>query len=121
MSYRVPPDEMTITYDNKRKYLHPPTSEQIISFIDELGVTMAAFERFYGIRKDTIRKIKHGDQGRVLPAKHWHIIYEKIKPTYGIGFFMESQIVSKQKTKKVIPVKKKINISKKLLERLSDL
>lgn len=62
-----------------------PTYDQVKAFISELGITAAQFERFYGIAKGTMKQVKFGNT--TLPAKHWHIIYEKIKPAYGVGYF----------------------------------
>lgn len=111
-----------IKEENSRKYLKPPSSVQIDEFLHELGVTTAAFERFYGIPIGTIRKIRHGDNGRILPMKYWHIIYEKIKPAYGVGFIPTKEEI-RYKQSKVEPYKKKVQkpINKKLLERLKEL
>lgn len=70
---------------NRRIYMKAPAYEQIMEFIKELDISGSQFERFYGIAKGTIRQVAFGNT--TLPAKHWHIIYEKIKPAYGVGYF----------------------------------
>lgn len=70
---------------NRRIYLKAPTYEQVTEFINELGISGAQFERFYGVAAGTLRQVAVGNT--TLPAKHWHIIYEKIKPAYGVGYF----------------------------------
>lgn len=77
----------TIAEINKKKYLIPPSWEQIESFINELGVKMYHFEKFYHIAFNTLTQVKAGS--RQLAAEHWHIIYERIKPAYGAGFLDE--------------------------------
>ena len=42
------------------------------------------FEKFYGIPFNTITQIKAGTKR--LGSAYWHIIYERIKPAYGVGF-----------------------------------
>ena len=69
---------------NKRKYAKPPTWEQIESFIEELSINRYAFERFYGIPYHTLTQVKAGT--KQLGSAYWHIIYERIKPAYGVGF-----------------------------------
>jgi hypothetical protein len=81
--------------ENRRKYLKSPTFEQIEEFINELDVSYAQFERFFGMKTKTINRVKIGERG--LPAKYWHIIYERIKPAYGVGF--ASDYVSPKKSR----------------------
>lgn len=81
---------------NKAKYLKAPTFAAIESFIKELDVSDAQFERFFGIPSNTLTQVKRGDKR--LPARFWHIIYEKTVPTYSIPY---------QKTEKA-------NLTKKL-------
>ena len=69
---------MSIAQDNRAKYLKPPTYQEIEIFRKELGVRIATFERFYGIALGTIKKIRKGKEN--LPAKLWHIIFEKLYP-----------------------------------------
>lgn len=118
--------ELMIAFENKSKYLKAPTFAQIREFMDELGIsTLTRFERFYGIPHSTLRMISYG--GRELPAKFWHIIYEKIKPAYGVGFLpSHKELVENIATKrleptKVIKTKPKTEIGNRLLERLSEL
>lgn len=69
---------------NRRKYAKPPSWEQIDAFIKELGMNMYHFEKFYGIPFNNLVQVKSGK--RNLGAAYWHIIYERIKPAYGVGF-----------------------------------
>lgn len=68
---------------NVKKYLKAPTAEQVIEFVEEVGVSDMQFERFYEMAPFTIKKIRCGY--RTLPKKYWHFIYEKKVPVYGIG------------------------------------
>lgn len=110
-----PTDPLKI--ENERKYLKSPTFQQVDEFVKELGVTYASFERYFGIAEGTIRKMK---DPRPLPARHWHIIYEKIVPTYGIGFNNPEYDpkIYKKKTRKKKKIKK--HVSQTLLNRLSE-
>lgn len=76
-----------VAMNNRAKYMKAPTWEQINHFILELGVTVAQFERFYDIPAKTLFNVKTGE--RALPARFWHIVYERIKPAYGAGFIGE--------------------------------
>lgn len=69
---------MTESLRIKKKYSRPPTVEEILSFISEVGLTYAHFEYYYGIASGTIRHVKWGD--RSLPTKYWKIFHERIKP-----------------------------------------
>lgn len=111
-----------IKKENSRKYLKPPTLLQIESFISELGISASAFERFYGVPYGTIRKIRNGYQGRELPMRFWHIIYEKIVPAYGIGFLkITKEEIQISMPKNISTQEPKKQISQKALERLSEL
>lgn len=69
---------------NRRKYAQAPSWEQILEFINEMGMDMYHFEKFYSIPYNTITQVKAGK--RMLPSHYWAIIYEKIRPAYGSGF-----------------------------------
>lgn len=69
---------------NKKKYAKPPSWKEIDAFIKELGMNPSHFEKFYGIPFNTITQIKAGTKR--LGSAYWHIIYERIKPAYGVGF-----------------------------------
>lgn len=75
---------------NKKKYLEAPSWHKIEEFIAELGVSYHHFERFYGLSYHTLTQVKAGT--RRLPSRYWHFIYEKIKPTYGSGFYENNTI-----------------------------
>jgi hypothetical protein len=96
---------------NRKKYLKAPPIESINAIIKDLGISVAQYERFIGIKAKTILQVRVGE--RNLPAKFWHYIYEKIIPTYGMG------IIKKEKNnniykKKTYNLKKKSSILKKL-------
>lgn len=67
-----------------KKYLKAPPVEMVLAFIEELDVSYAQFERFYGMYEGLIKNMKTGN--KQLPIKHWAIIYEKIVPQYGTGY-----------------------------------
>lgn len=69
---------------NVKKYLRQPTVQEVDSFIKELGITDVQFERFYKIPPKTMARFRMGF--RPFPKKYWHFVYEKIVPTYGIGY-----------------------------------
>ena len=74
---------------NKTKYAHAPSWEQIEELMAEMKIeSIYHFEKFYGIPFNVIAQIKSGK--RTLPCKFWHIVYERIKPAYGAGFIAES-------------------------------
>lgn len=64
-------------HPNHKKYLIPPTNEQIFKVVAAHGITMAKFERYYGMYEGFLRQIKHGD--KKLSPKYWHIIFENLK------------------------------------------
>lgn len=72
-----------IEKDNRRRYLQAPTIEQIDEFVAICKVSYYRFEDFYGMPKGTIKVVKTGYMA--MPVKFWHIFYEKIIPTYGVG------------------------------------
>ena len=103
-TYYVTADD-DIKYDNLTKYLKSPTLEQVEEFRLELGITKLQFERYYGMPRRTLNKLITDTGG--LPVKFWHIIYEKIVPTYGIGFKGELDRKKKEKAKKVFTKERK--------------
>jgi hypothetical protein len=105
-------------YLNMETYLKPPTAAQVIEFVDELEVTMTQFERFFGMPYGTIRQAKGDFQP--LPAKFWHIVYEKIKPAYGVGYFNPDQTPGKKKKAKVATTVPHENDNSALLDKLKD-
>lgn len=94
---------------NRKRYLKAPTVEQVNNFIEELGVSALQFERFYGIPDHTIPRIRVGT--RDFPRKYWHIIYEKIVPTYGDGYAKAMSLKKKVTKKKKPAIKKKVTTS----------
>jgi hypothetical protein len=71
---------MTKAQANRKKYLKEPTIDEIMGFVNQVGAPVAAFERFFAIPADTVKKVKNGV--RTLPAAYWHIFYDKIIPAY---------------------------------------
>lgn len=65
-------------HENEKKYVHPPDWETIRKFIKKLKVSMAKFERLYGIPQGIIRSVKAGY--KPLPVRYWHIIYDRVPP-----------------------------------------
>lgn len=74
----------------QRKYLRPPTVKQIMEFVNECGVTMTAFERYFEFPNGVLRQVKMGN--RDLPAKYWSVIYERVIPVYGTKFSKERHV-----------------------------
>lgn len=105
---------MTLAQENRRKYLKPPTWEQIEAFRVKLEVSMAQFERFYGIPKETLKNVKMGK--RNLPAEKWAIVYEEQVPLYGIGFTDKKQERTGVRTKSHAPTP-----TKPLIDKLTSL
>lgn len=116
---------MDISKVNKRKWLHPPDAEMIDAFIKSLKVSAPRFEAFYGIPKGTLRLVRCG--ARDLPAKFWHIIYERVEPKYGVGFAEPLVTVSRNRQparKPILPATKSVTkpqINHKVEGRLKDL
>lgn len=97
--------------ENLSKYLRAPDHGQVVDFIKSLGVSSAQFGRFYGVPLDTIKSVACGR--RLLPVRHWHIVYEKIKPAYGAGFLNKGAITIKSKPDIVYKKKRANYVSKK--------
>jgi len=70
--------------ENKTKYAKAPSWETIDSLVKEMGMSYCQFERFYGLPYNHLACVKCGQQK--LASAYWHIFYERIKPTYGMGF-----------------------------------
>lgn len=90
-----------ISIINQKKYLHPPTWENIQAWLDLVGnPNYLHVERFYGMPHSTLSNVKCGQ--RDLAFQFWHIIYDKIVPTYGSGFIKdyEEEIIRGAKVKK---------------------
>lgn len=101
-------------------YLHPPTVRMLLAWIEELGVSYAQFERFYGFIEGTIKNIKY--KGRAIPVKYWPVIYEKtplseIDKKF-IKKYKEEKIV---RCKKVAPKKEQPVVSTSILNKLRDI
>lgn len=109
---------MSNAKENRAKYLEPPTFDQIDAFRKLLNVRVATFERFFGISKGSLRKIKKGE--RKLATDKWHIVYEKIIPAYGSGFLNEKMDTGKNMAKKQAATKKK-KISTAIMDKLSSM
>lgn len=84
-------------YEIKEKYLKAPTLQEIRSFIDEVGVTVIQFERFYNMPKRTLFLTLGGH--RALPVKYWPIFYDRIIPAYGAQWVKSQQEKSKSPQK----------------------
>ena len=81
--------------ENAIKYLKPPSIEQIASFLKEIGITRRRFENYHNLPRGTLT---HVWMGRIdLPKSYWHIIYEKIVPTYGEGYTQMSRVKTSKK------------------------
>ncbi len=74
---------------NQAKYAIPPSWNLVQEWLDRFKMKQYHFERFFGVPFNTMTQVKSG--ARILPQYLWHIIYEKIKPRYGVGFVIETQ------------------------------
>ncbi len=95
-----------IEKDNRRRYLQAPNIEQIDEFVSMCKVSYYRFEEFFGLPKGTIKVVKTGYME--MPLKYWHIFYEKVIPTYGVGVSSPTKVpyvkpAPKIKPKHVIP------------------
>lgn len=77
-------EKRELAHANRAKYLKAPSLKEIDSFIKELNVSDNQFERFFGMAYNTIGPIR-ANRGK-LPAKFWHIVYEKIIPSYSTDY-----------------------------------
>jgi hypothetical protein len=102
----------------RKKYLKPPTPEEMIDFINEVGVGKTQFERFYNIPERTLVQAINGK--RNLPVKFWPIFYERKIPAYGIEWLKENKDKIKTEEKPITkPVTKKSQSDN--IKRLTDL
>lgn len=69
MAYHVHP--------NAKRWLKPPTIEQIDAAVKASGTSEPKFEAFYGLSLGCIAKVRCGF--RQMPVKHWHIFLEDTK------------------------------------------
>lgn len=61
-------------HPNAKKWLQPPTIEQVDAVVKKSGASEPMFESFYGIAIGCIAKFRCGY--RNIPLKHWHIFLE---------------------------------------------
>jgi len=110
--------KQTIVEINTEKYLQPPPYDQIREYINgELKISMLHFERFFGIPTGTLKQIPFGHP---LPAKYWHLIYDKVKPKYGTGFYNpDTAIIEKGGHRKKYSIKKEVE-KKEVKSSLND-
>lgn len=65
----------------KKTYLKEPSLDDILSFVNLVGVSYAHFEAYYGMAEGTIKNVKYGS--KKLAVRYWPIFYERIVPQYG--------------------------------------
>ena len=61
-------------HPNAKRWLKPPTIEQIDAVVKKSGVSELQFERFYNIYPGCIKKVRFG--GYRVPVQYWHIFLE---------------------------------------------
>lgn len=71
MAYKVHP--------NAKRWLKPPTMEQVDAVVSASGASEPRFEAFYGMSIGTIAKARCGF--RSIPVKHWHLFLAEDKET----------------------------------------
>lgn len=99
--------QRTVAEQNRAKYLHAPPYKMIEKYVKGYLKlkSMKQFEKFFGIPSGTLILVNMGL--RELPAKFWHIVYEKLRPNYGVGFFnpetFQLEYTTPKKKKEVKP------------------
>jgi hypothetical protein len=83
---------------NRLTYLKPPSFQEVSNFVKETGVSVRQFERYFGIPTKMVERAARGAIN--LPTEYWHIVYERIIPTYGT----EPHKPMLKKEKKKVPV-----------------
>jgi len=97
-------------HPNAKKWLTPPTIEQIDAVVKASGVSELQFERFHDIYPGCIKKVRFG--GYRIPVQYWHLFLEDTKS-------MVPNLVPKS-VSKIVPIKKQAPKIKKD-SRLSEL
>lgn len=87
---------MSIEEENIRKYGKPPTIQQINSFVEQVGLSLSRFEKFFAIAPACLRNVRYGT--RPLPVKYWHIFYERVIPEVGVGYVKAPKTRKKRKS-----------------------
>lgn len=87
MAYQKPHSNMT-------KWKHPPDIPLMRKVIQESGIGVTRFSRYFGIKENTLKKALSSSPKtrRLLPAEYWHFFYE-----YGQHKPCEKELQKKEK------------------------
>lgn len=61
---------------NTSRYFRGPTPEEVAIVIKSLGMTIAHFERYFGLNDRCVKQHRRGY--RPFPKKHWHVVFENL-------------------------------------------
>jgi hypothetical protein len=75
---------MTQAEENMTRYGIAPSLEQINTYLASTGMSIARFERYFGIPTNILKQARQGRIG--LPAAYWHTFYEALKLEGGISY-----------------------------------
>lgn len=67
-----------LVHSNMTKWKSPPDIAFMRKVIQESGIGVTMFARYFGIKPNTLKKsLSHGPKtARPLPAMYWHFFYE---------------------------------------------
>lgn len=85
-----------LVHSNQTKWSKPPDIPLMRKVIQESGIGVMKFARYFGINDSTLRKaLSYAPKtNRPLPAEYWHFFYE-----YGQHKPCEKELEIKEKTK----------------------
>lgn len=64
-----------VNHPNTKRWLNPPTIEQIEAAVKKAGVSEFQFERYHGIYRGCIKNIRLGL--RHMPSPYWHLFLDE--------------------------------------------
>lgn len=67
-------------HPNAKRWLKPPTIEQIDAVVKASGTSESQFERFYGIYPNCIAGIRYGDKR--MPVQFWHLFLAEDRKSF---------------------------------------
>ncbi|MBP6477757.1 MAG: hypothetical protein KBA90_13285 [Chitinophagaceae bacterium] len=98
-------------HPNCRRWLRPPTIEQIEAVVKASGSSELQFERYYGIYTGCIKNIRLGV--KKMPVQYWHIFLEDKESVVAktvAKTVSATQKIPKKKRTKVDPNSKLANL-----------
>lgn len=84
-----------LIHSNMRKWKNPPDIPLMRKVIQDSGIGVTKFARYFGIKSNTLKKSLSSSEktARPLPAAYWHFFYE-----YGKHKPLEKELQKKEKT-----------------------